>query len=207
MSKIERRNLFGQEARAEGEGESRRIVGYGAVFYRRGDPGTQYQLWSGAVERILPGAFDKTLKDDDIRGLFNHSPSLLLARNTSGTMQLGVDARGLRYDMQPGKTSTASDVIEYLDRGDVSGSSIGFRAVEVDWTEEEIEGVKIDVRNLIEIKLFDVGPVTFPAYTGTDAAMRSAQGLDEVRAEYDQRRDPKAAADRAARLRKLRIPA
>jgi len=32
----------------------------------------------------------------------------------------------------------------------------------------------MDVRELVKVRLFDVSPVTFPAYTETDVAVRSA---------------------------------
>ncbi|MCA9167579.1 MAG: HK97 family phage prohead protease [Planctomycetales bacterium] len=52
------------------------ITGYAAKFYKENDPGTQYQLWPGAYERVMPGAFASVFKRrDDVRGLFNHAPA------------------------------------------------------------------------------------------------------------------------------------
>ena len=68
------------------EGESPRFVGYGAVFYREGEAGTEYGLGGSIKERIQPGAFDRALAEsDDVRGLFNHDPDNLLGRTANGT--------------------------------------------------------------------------------------------------------------------------
>src|ERR1700728_2523684 len=86
--------------RSDGTSE---ICGYGAVFYD-GTPDTEYPMWPGAVERIMPGAFDRALREDDVRGLFNHDPNLLLGRTASGTMRLRVDDVGLWYSIDPAMT-------------------------------------------------------------------------------------------------------
>ncbi|CAM8525464.1 HK97 family phage prohead protease [Enterobacter kobei] len=92
MSDRETRCYSG-EVRAEQQGEQpMRIIGYGSVFNSRSEP-----LW-GFREIIKPGAFDDVL-GDDIRGLFNHDPNFILGRSTSGTLNVSVDDKGLRYDI------------------------------------------------------------------------------------------------------------
>lgn len=160
------------ELRAEGDGPPR-ISGYAATFYRADDPGTQYQLWRGAYERVMPGAFDETLKRDDIRGLFNHDPASVLGRIKAGTMTLTVDDVGLRYDIEPADTGLYRDVAEMIRRGDVDGSSFGFSIVGEDvWYRDENDN---EIRELRNVKLFDVGPVTFPAYAASTSEARSAR--------------------------------
>src|SRR5688500_7494449 len=81
------------------ENEQPHLSGYGAVFFN-GTPGTQYQLRKDAVERILPGAFDRIIASRaDLIGMFNHSPDHVLGRTSAGTMVVSVDAHGLRYDI------------------------------------------------------------------------------------------------------------
>ncbi|GAF69242.1 unnamed protein product, partial [marine sediment metagenome] len=148
------------------------LVGYAAVFYRKGDPATEYELWDGVVERVMPGAFDRALREkDDVRGLFNHDRTLLLGRTSSGTMRLSVDQVGLKYAIDVPDTQAGRDVIIVAERGDLSGSSFSFLPDDsggVLWREEE-DG---DIRELHSVKLYDVGPVTFPAYEGTTAGVR-----------------------------------
>jgi HK97 family phage prohead protease len=182
------------------EGKSPLIVGYGAVFYNAADPGTEYELWEGFVERIMPGTFDRAIQEDDVRGLFNHDPDNLLGRTTAGTMRLSVDATGLRYEIDPGNTQIAKDVCEHCERKDLTGSSFSFCVT--DQTELKEDGKR--VREIRGVKLFDVGPVTFPAYTGTSAQCRS-EDIEGAKRFFEQRQQERAAL--AARLTQYQIRA
>jgi phage head maturation protease len=64
------------ERRWAGQGT---LSGYGAVFYQVGQRGTEYPLALGVVERIMPGVFDRAVREDDTRILFNHSLTGFLA--------------------------------------------------------------------------------------------------------------------------------
>jgi len=78
-------------------------------------------------EIILPGAFDDVL-NDDVRALFNHDSSMILARskNGEGTLQIGVDETGLYYEFEPPDTQVGRDLMTSIQRGDVDQSSFGF---------------------------------------------------------------------------------
>lgn len=171
-----------------GEDNQKRIEGYAAVFYREGDAGTEYELWDGARERIMPGAFDDVLaRSEDVYGLFNHSPDHILGRTKSGTLKISVDDVGLRYEISPSGTRTYSDVMELLERGDLDGSSFAFRARgegAAMWSIDEETGEEI--REIRKVSLLvDVGPVAMPAYSGTTAGARSGGDADEARADRD----------------------
>ncbi len=146
------------------EGDTLTAVGYAAVFDRLS------QNLGGFVERVAPGTFRSTLKQADIRALYNHEPDHLLGRSSTGTLRLSEDEHGLRYEIDLPATTLGRDVAELLRRGDISGSSFGFRTIGDEWAETE-DGYP--VRTLTEVALRDVGPVTFPAYTSTDASLRS----------------------------------
>lgn len=183
--KIERRYLphsvapVALEERAD-ENAQPTIGGYAAVFYD-GTPETEFVLWDGAVERIMPTAFDRALEEnDDVRGLFNHNPDNLLARTTSETLTLTTDKRGLRYAMTPGNTNVADDVVEHVKRGDLTGSSFAFEATDVDWRKED----DVEIREISGVRLYDVGPVTYPAYEGTTTGVRSGDS-SEARRSHD----------------------
>ncbi len=158
------------------------IVGYGAVFYREGQPGTEYWLWDNIVERIAPTAFDRAIREDDIRGLKNHDPNLLLGRSKSNTMRLSVDAVGLRYEIEPPDTQAGHDTIKELRRGDLDGSSFSFTIAEGG---EQVNKVRMDdgptvyIRNLTELQVYDVGPVTFPAYSATSSGVRCYRSINK----------------------------
>jgi HK97 family phage prohead protease len=168
-----------------------KIVGYAAVFYRAGDPGTEYELWPGCVERIMPGAFDKAVAGDDVRGLVNHDAALVLGRNgPAGTLRLFVDSRGLGYEIDPPDTTYARDLIQSLQRGDINGSSFAFLPRETTYRDIRGENGAPDlfIMERTDVKLFDVGPVTYPAYDGTEAGTRAAGDLDAIRAEIERHR-------------------
>lgn len=154
------------ELREESE-KSPVIAGYASVFYD-GTPDTEYELWSGLRERIMPGAFDRAIREDDVRALMNHDPDNLLGRTATGTLRLLVDKRGLYYEIDPPATSYGADLMAILRRGDISGSSFSFRVTGEEWKRDGDE----DIIEITGVALYDVGPVTFPAYEATTAEAR-----------------------------------
>lgn len=176
---VERRYTRGDvELRAEADVP--RMAGYAAKSNKLS------QDLGGFVERIAPGAFRKTIGEADVKALFNHDANLLLGRTKSGTLRLDEDEVGLRYEVDLPDTTLGRDLSVLLARGDVSQSSFAFRVVKDDW---EVDEQDRPVRTLVEVKLFDVSPVTYPAYLDTEASMRAAlprladareMSLDEV---------------------------
>lgn len=163
------------------DGDSGVIHGYGAVYYD-GTPATEYQLWPGTVERIMPGAFSRAVNQkDDARALFNHDTNMVLGRVSAGTLRLVDDNRGLRYEIDPGETSVYRDVREFIKRRDVQGSSFAF--VVTDEQPRKENGVRI--REIRGVELFDVGPVTFPAYESTSTGIRARGTMDDAKAFFD----------------------
>jgi len=154
----------------ENEENTFRAVGYAATFNNLS------QNLGGFVEQVAPNAFNQTLNQADVRALFNHEPDLLLGRTGAGTLRLSTDARGLKYEIDLPDTTAGRDVAELLRRGDVVGSSFGFVVHEDSWGETD-SGYPL--RTLESVALRDVGPVTFPAYTSTEASLRT---LAEARA-------------------------
>lgn len=167
---LERRFIVdGVELRAAGDETKPSIIaGYAAVFSQLSED------LGGFREQIAPGAFSKSL-GEDIRALFNHDRNFVIGRNKSKTLRLEEDARGLRVEIDPPDTTDARDLLVKMKRGDVTGMSFGFRTMEDHW--DEVDG-KV-VRTLIEVRVFDVSVVTYPAYPQADAAVRS---LEEWRA-------------------------
>lgn len=157
--------------------DGKRLSGYAACFYRAGDPETEFVLWPGFVERILPGAFEGAWKDTDPVALFNHDERELLGRLSSKTLRLRVDDVGLHYDVDLARTRSAEDVREHVRRGDVSGSSFAFLVRS--GGERIVNEGDVVVREILAVKLFDVGPVISPAYAATSASTRGAGELED----------------------------
>lgn len=152
------------------------IEGHAAVF----------DSWSETLGGIFPfkekvrkGAFAESIGRDDIRALFNHDPNYVLGRNRAGTLELVEDDVGLRVRITPPDTSWARDITTSIRRGDISQMSIGFVVEDDEWSSKD----GIDTRELKKVRLFDVSPVTFPAYTATDVGVRAMQEYDVYKTE------------------------
>jgi len=145
-------------------------------------------MW-GYREKIRAGAFAETLGKDDIRALFNHDPNYVLGRNRAGTLTLSEDEKGLRIESTPPDTQWARDLIVSIKRRDIDQMSFAFVTLKDEWDEEDPQNV---VRTLVKVRLYDVSPVTFPAYPATDVAVKSGE---EVLLEH---RAVKSQADEAA---------
>jgi HK97 family phage prohead protease len=173
------RRFFASEVRMEKREEDSSlgvIEGYAAKFNSETTIGVFWQF----REKILPGAFDEVLQDD-IRALFNHDPNQILARSNKGqgTLTLSVDDIGLKYSFVTPDRSYARDLQDAIEKGDVSQSSFGFKIKEQRWIEREGE---LELREIVKFeKLFDVSPVTYPAYTDTEVAKRSLDSEKEIR--------------------------
>lgn len=153
------------------------IEGYFAVF------GSVYDMGWGMFEEIAPGAFARTIQEDDIRALTNHDTTLVLGRNGEvGTLELKEDEIGLwgRIRINP-NDSDAMNIYARVQRGDVSQCSIGFEILNED-TDFIGDTVKWTIR---EVKLWEVSVCTFPAYeeTGVSARRKDFEDMKERRSQ------------------------
>lgn len=150
------------------------IEGHAAVF-------NQWSENLGGIfpfkEKVIPGAFRDSINVDDVRALFNHDPNYVLGRNKAGTLELKETQKGLLVRVTPPDTQWARDLTVSIDRGDISQMSFGFLVEDDKWGTEE----GMDVRELHKVKLFDVSPVTFPAYPQTSVGVRSMTEVYEAR--------------------------
>ena len=170
------------ETRAK-DGKERPVIrGHAAVFNQLSED------LGGFREQIAPGAFADAIKLDDVRALWNHNADYVLGRNLSGTLTLAEDARGLAIEIDPPDTQWARDLLISMERGDVNQMSFGFslRPNGQDWAKDDAGQV---IRTLKRVRLFDVSPVTYPAYPQTDVAvreLRSWEGQGSTSAQAEQ---------------------
>lgn len=166
---IEGLELVDTEERA---GRPAKIRGHAAVFNQLSED------LGGFREQIAPGAFAEAIEKDDVRALINHDSNLVLGRNRAGTLELVEDQRGLAVLIDPPDTQYARDLIVSMKRGDITQMSFGFsvRPGGQDWAKDD-EGRTI--RTVKRVRLFDVSPVTFPAYPQTDVAVRELRAWQE----------------------------
>lgn len=126
----------------------------------------------GFRERIMPGAFDKVLSRQrarvDLVSYFNHDPNMMLGRESSGTLEVFRDEKGVGYVVTP--PSTRADVLELIARRDVKGSSFAFQvARDGESFTSDAAGPIRDVREASG--LYEMGPVVSPAYVQSSAQM------------------------------------
>jgi len=156
--------------------DGKKLEGYAAVFNRETVIGDFFR------EVIAPGAFTQSIKDGDVRGLFNHSPDWVLGRTSAGTMRLVEDEVGLRYviDHNPADPDHVRATAK-IERGDVTGSSFGFTVPEDGQRWERGKDGMLPLRTITRVDwLRDVGPVTFPAYEETSVQARDAASAAAV---------------------------
>lgn len=184
------------EVRAAEDG-SMKIDGYASVFNSRSE------LLGWYYEYIEEGFFDDVLKDD-VRALFNHDANYVLGRTVSNTLSLSVDNTGLRYSIDLPNTSFAKDLCESMKRGDISQSSFGFVVGLDRWEYDDKNDIYI--RYLVKAeRLFDVSPVTYPAYTQTSSTARSLQEIEAFKAELRGEDLNKTSYEKEAIKRKIEI--
>lgn len=148
------------------DGDKPKIVGYI----------NKYGKWSndlgGFTERVMAGAFDSVM-NGDVRALKNHEPSLLLGRTTNKTLRFKSDSVGLYFEIDPPNTTTGRDTVEEIRQGLITGCSFSF-VVDKSGETWQYNDDGTAQRTITKIaQLWDVGPVSYPAYNDTEVAIRS----------------------------------
>ena len=190
--KQEKRTFTGTvNYRSEGEGMPKEIGGIAAVINSVTDLGYFEEV-------IMAGAFDNALsKDYDIRCLFNHEAELILGRTKANTCKVFVNGDGnLEYTWVPDyENPTHMSVVRSIMRGDITQSSFAFTIKEQNWSESTKYGT-MGKRTIKVIEdLYDVSPVTYPAYEETEADARSIAQLRDQELEIEAAKRSNASAD------------
>jgi hypothetical protein len=151
-----------------------------------------YDVWSedlgGFRERIRSGAASTTILQKNIKLLFNHDPNIVLASRGSGTLDLTEQVKGVRMRATAPANQFINDlVLEPMRRGDIDQMSFAFRVTGSAWNSRdggkpplgtgEIWNSDYTEREILQLVMFDVSVVTFPAYAQTDASVRTLPGL------------------------------
>lgn len=178
---IERRLYEKCYTRSVGDTDSRRVDGYALVF------NTLSRDFGGMVEEIDQHALDGVLADSDVKCWMNHDSSRgALARcrgeniqqsPVGNSLELEIDATGLRYAFDAPNTDLGNELLEGLRRGDISQSSFAFTVKEDKWERLEDGMVK---RTILKFdRIYDVSPVYDPAYMDTSVEI-DRRGYDAL---------------------------
>lgn len=144
---------------------------------------TWYEIdswWEGRfLERTVRGAFSKTIAEnrDRIKCLYDHGYDPQIGNKVLGTIEdLREDADAAVGDVQLFDTGYVRELLPGLQAG-AYGSSMRMRVIKEEWNEDpgvsEHNPNGIPERSILEVRLFEFGPVTFPANGDATAGVRS----------------------------------
>ena len=150
------------------------------------------------MEQVHPKAFDNALRSPEVKALWNHNADNVLGSVGSGTLRLSTDTRGLLTETDFPKSALRER--EAIERGDVSQMSFGFRTIADRW-ERRADGTEL--RTLLDVELYDISPVSYPANPQTDVSV-----AQRSRAIWQSRGSPEAERiEHAYRVRFLELEA
>jgi HK97 family phage prohead protease len=166
--------------------------------------------WEGRfLERTVSGSFKKTISErrEQIKVLYDHGYDFQVGNKVLGAIDfLEEEGDGPRAEVPLFDTTYNRDLLPGLRAGSY-GSSFRFRVIKDEWNDEpgkskhNPEG--IPERTIKEVRLFEFGPVTFPANPESTAGVRS--GTDDYY-EHLRKANPRQYDDLVARARILRTP-
>ena len=181
----------------EGQTESREIEGRPIVFGVRSVNLTPWSSTRKVYEVLEPGCISRELlqKSDVVLNL-NHNSDVVNVlgryRNNPDKDTLSLELRGdgidCRCDLP--KTNNATDTLELIRRGDITGMSFAFQddyedtenGVSYERTNDVEDGKEVWLRHVKKITgLYDVSIVTHPAYEQTSVGTREAsEAIDKA---------------------------
>ena len=146
--------------------DSRTVEGYGSVFET---PSADL----GFIETISRSAnAEDTIKNSDVFATLNHDDDKILARSRygEGSLELSVDEKGLRYRFEAPKTNLGDELLEHLNRREITSSSFAFTVADDIWEKKDGQ----IYRTITKIdRIYDVSPVFEPAYPAAECHHRN----------------------------------
>lgn len=180
MNEISKRTaVFNSDFKVRTEENKKIIEGYFVVYNQR------TELWPGVLEEISENSLIESLASNDVRCLFNHDTNIVLGRTGNGTLKLKSDEKGLYGVVEINENDReAVDIYARIERGDINACSFGFYPIKE--SREDLENG--DVCYIVEkAKIFEVSPVTFPAYPTTEIAARKKDFEMDQKREQEKR--------------------
>jgi len=166
--------------------------------------------WEGKfLERTKRGAFAKTISESGLRTkvLFNHGHDFHIGEKLLGQVESLSEESDSPVGIVPlFDTSYNRDLLPGL-RAGAYGSSFMFRVVKEEWDDEpgrsDHNPDGLPERTITEVRLFEFGPVTWPANPDATAGIRCLSGTDQY---YEQlrSRDPQRVESLRSRVSAIR---
>lgn len=181
----------GFEMRDGDDGDGNTLVGYGAVF----NEWTRIDSWEGVFdEEVDRGAFKKSLAERTPVLQFDHGRHPMVGSIPLGSLAaIREDDQGLYVEAPLHDNWLVQPVRDAIKSKAITGMSFRFQVVKDIWRTAAGKTVKADdvnrllwssdrtdpdsilKRTIKEVRLFEVGPVVFPAYAGTSVGVRSEE--------------------------------
>lgn len=189
-----RANLARLEIRAAGsDDDGRTVVGYAAVFNSEAD------ICGYWTEVVAPGAFERSLRENDVVALYSHDTGRVIGRMSAKTLRIEEDNKGLKVEIDLPDTGDGRDLAVLIERGDVTGMSFGFCTRKQEW-DETVDPPK---RTILDVDLLEVTITAFPAYPDTEVGLRTLEGARNERRQHNKSAAALRIASRRARQAQL----
>lgn len=174
---MERRISVSPETRARVTNEETRTIrGYGIVFNKES---VDLRANGRVFREVIRPEAVRGVNLNNILSMHNHRSERLLGTTASGTMRTGVDSVGVWYEVDLPNAPTGHDVLESVRRGDTPGSSFQFdiRSDGDKWSMREGKAF----REVTQFNgVYEMGPVSEPAYPDTSISARSLEALEAL---------------------------
>jgi HK97 family phage prohead protease len=182
--------------------------GHFAVF----DTWTEIHSWfeGDFLERLSPGAFAKTIAEqrDQVKVQFDHGYDTFVGDSPLGVIEtITEDERGVYYEVPLLDTDYNRErvlpmlqgrTIDGRNLGSVLGASFRFKVIKDEWDEEpgrsDHNPDGLPERSINEVRLYEFGPVVFPAYPDATAGVRSLSLTDHYLERTREKRSARSTA-------------
>ncbi len=137
-------------------------------------------FWEGKFREVIrPGAFERTLREDRQIIQFDHGMSHITDSLPLGPIDVLEERdEGLYVRARLRDTPLINEVRAAIADGTIDGMSIQFR-VRVEQVTEFDSPDELTLRELLDVRLFELGPVVWPAYPQTTVAVRTDSTMGE----------------------------
>lgn len=187
------------------------LEGYAAVFGQR----TRIDSWEGLFdESVRKGAFRKSIRERTPVLQFDHGRHPLVGSIPIGAIrELREDDQGLYVSARLSDNWLVEPVRDAIRDGSVDGMSFRFTVIREEWRDKDGKVIKPDEmprlmwdpgdrgplqRELIELRVPELGPVVFPAYEGTSVGVRAREVATLIASDDLLRREVRAGLARDA---------
>ncbi len=161
------------EVRATGADGKRTIAGY--IDYNSPSDVITDRWGDRFIEELAPGCFDGSLATREVVGLWSHDIAQVLGSTRSKTLRVTSNNDRLSFELDLPDTQAGNDAWEVIQRGDVTGLSIGMIVQDDKWSDVDQDGQTVYKRSIISADLYEVSPVAFPAYPSAEVSCRSLE--------------------------------